>query len=241
MTSGPFSEALPGGPGCQKALRGVAPLARAARPRCALRLAQRLLAPRRGRGSYLDRLRVRRLAAIGARATGGAVPCCLAAAAAAVATVLASRPGLPVPLLRAMQRVLTGSLLERLGLEAGTGRKRRGRVGPLLRASGQPRYSPSLPGAGRRVPMRRGRSVFVEPSPPADADLQAVLDEIVRRVVKMLERRGALAQKQNSNCLAAAHGESADALELRSSQPAIVRVPHCLRAPHCDLRVGLAR
>ncbi|MFO1291702.1 MAG: protein kinase [Rubrivivax sp.] len=46
-----LSGAPPVGQGCQRALRGVATLARAASPRCALRLAQRPLAPLRGRDS----------------------------------------------------------------------------------------------------------------------------------------------------------------------------------------------
>ncbi len=62
--------------------------------------------------------------------------------------------------------------------------------------------------------------VFIEAPPPNDEDVQAVLDRIVRRVLKMLTRRGVLVQEQDSIYVADADGESHDARTLRPLQAA---------------------
>lgn len=55
---------------------------------------------------------------------------------------------------------------------------------------------------------------------PTDKDLRAVLDKIVRRVLEMLTRRGALVQEQDATCVADADGESDAARALRKPQAA---------------------
>jgi hypothetical protein len=130
--------------------------------------------------------------------------------------LLAARPKLVKPMLQVVHRVITRHLLGQSGLkpeEADSG------AVTLIQRFGSAAnlnihlHCLVLDGVYRRG--ADGTPEFVEASAPTDEALQAVLQKIITRTMKLLTRRGVLVEEEDSTYMADSDGDSDEARTLR--------------------------
>ena len=134
--------------------------------------------------------------------------------------LLAAQPQLVTPVLQVVHRVITRHLLGQAGLKADEADS--GAVTLIQRFGSAANLNIHLhclvlDGAYRRTD---GEPVFVEVPAPSDEALQALLQKIIARLMKLLTRRGVLIEEEGSSYLADSDTESDDARTLRPLQAA---------------------
>ena len=135
--------------------------------------------------------------------------------------LLAAQPKLVTLVLQVVHRVIACHLLGQAGLKADEADS--GAVTLIQRFGSAAnlninRHCLVLDGVHRR--SAEGAPVFVEAPAPTDDALQAVLDEIITRIVKLLTRRGVLVEEEGSTYMADNDADSDEARTLRPLQAA---------------------
>jgi len=137
--------------------------------------------------------------------------------------LLAAQPELVTPMLQVVQRVITRHLLDDAGLRADDGH---GGAVTLIQRFGSAAnlnihlHCLVLDGVYRSG--ADGAPAFIEAGTPTDDELQALLQTIIARLMKMLTRHGVLIEEMGQAYLAEPNADSEEARTLRSLQAAAV-------------------
>ncbi len=137
--------------------------------------------------------------------------------------LLAAQPELVTPVLQVVQRVVTGHLLNGVGLK---GEEGQGGAVTLIQRFGSAAnlnihlHCLVLDGVYRCG--GDGVPVFVEAVAPSDDELHALLQTVIARLMKMLTRRGVLIEEMGQTWLAEPQTDGDEARTLRALQAAAI-------------------
>ena len=135
--------------------------------------------------------------------------------------LLAAQPKLVAPVLQVVHRVITRFLLDQAGLKADAADS--GAVTLIQRFGSAANLNIRLHCLVLDGVYRHGADgtpEFVEVPAPADETLQAVLQKIITRTMKLLTRRGVLVEEEGSTYMADNDGDSDEVRSLRPLQAA---------------------
>ena len=137
--------------------------------------------------------------------------------------LLAAQPELVTPVLQVVQRVVTGHLLNGVGLK---GEEGHGGAVTLIQRFGSAAnlnihlHCLVLDGVYRCG--ADGVPVFVEAGAPSDDELHALLQTVIARLMKMLTRRGVLIEEMGQTYMADPNADGDEARTLRPLQAAAI-------------------
>ena len=137
--------------------------------------------------------------------------------------LLATQPELLTPVLQVVQRVVTRQLLGRAGLKADEGHG--GAATQIQRLGSAANLNVHLHCLVLDGVYRCGADggpAFFEAGPPTDDELHALLRTVIDRLMKLLTRRGVLAEDMGQTYLAEPDADSEEARTLRPLQEAAV-------------------
>ena len=137
--------------------------------------------------------------------------------------LLATQPELLTPVLQVVQRVVTRQLLGRAGLKADEGHG--GAATQIQRLGSTANLNVHLHCLVLDGVYRCGADggpAFFEAGPPTDDELHALLRTVIDRLMKLLKRRGVLAEDMGQTYLAEPDADSEEARTLRPLQEAAV-------------------
>ena len=137
--------------------------------------------------------------------------------------LLATQPELLTPVLQVVQRVVTRQLLGRAGLKADEGHG--GAATQIQRLGSAANLNVHLHCLVLDGVYRCGADgapAFFEAGPPTDDELHALLRTVIDRLMKLLKRRGVLAEDMGQTYLAVPDADSEEARTLRPLQAAAV-------------------
>jgi hypothetical protein len=149
--------------------------------------------------------------------------------------LLAAQPDLVAPVLQVVQRVVTRHLLDRAGLKADAGHG--GAVTLIQRFGSAANLNIHLHCLVLHGVYRcdaDGLPVFVEAGAPTDDELQALLQTVISRLMKMLTRRAVLVEEMGQTYLAEPDADGDEARTLRPLQASAItyRIAFGRRAGH---------
>ena len=140
-----------------------------------------------------------------------------------VLSLLAAQPELVTPVLQVVQRVVTGHLLDGVGLKREEGHG--GAVTLIQRFGSAANLNIHLHCLVLDGVYRCGADgvpVFVEAGAPSDDELHALLHTVITRLMKMLTRRGGLIEEMGQTWLADPNADGDEARTLRPLQAAAI-------------------